>query len=148
MWFSGFFYGGFWAVASSLLSDHWGYVNIGLVLLWIEIFLYLFPPASLQGPLLLFWDWFALFAPKYVQLLPERYDGCVLFIFAYYCLYRWTWYLQAFGNCSQGWSRLVDIKKKKNSEVLADLFWFAHDVKQRGTEFEGRPSFSVIFQAV
>ena len=25
------------------------------------------------------------------------------------------------------------------SEVLANLFWFPHDVKQRGTEFEGRP---------
>ena len=25
------------------------------------------------------------------------------------------------------------------SEVLADLFWFSHDVKQRGTEIEGRP---------
>ena len=25
------------------------------------------------------------------------------------------------------------------SEVLADFFWFSHDVKQRGTEFEGRP---------
>jgi hypothetical protein len=24
------------------------------------------------------------------------------------------------------------------SEVLADLFWFSHGVKQRGTEFEGR----------
>jgi hypothetical protein len=28
---------------------------------------------------------------------------------------------------------------QKNSEVLADIFWFFHDVKQRGTEFEGRP---------
>ena len=26
------------------------------------------------------------------------------------------------------------------SEILADLFRFSHDVKQRGTEFEGRPS--------
>ena len=25
------------------------------------------------------------------------------------------------------------------SEVLADLFRFSHDVKQRDTEFEGRP---------
>ena len=24
------------------------------------------------------------------------------------------------------------------SEVEADFFWFSHDVKQRGTEFEGR----------
>ena len=28
----------------------------------------LFPPASLHGPLLLFWDWFALFAAKYIHL--------------------------------------------------------------------------------
>ena len=26
-----------------------------------------------------------------------------------------------------------------SSEVLADYFRFFHDVKQRGTEFEGRP---------
>ena len=30
-------------------------------------------------------------------------------ILAYYCLYRWTWSLQAFGNCSQGWTRLVEV---------------------------------------
>ena len=54
-----------WAVASSLLSGLSGYVDIGLVLLWIQILLYLFPPAFSQGSLLLFWDWFALFAPKY-----------------------------------------------------------------------------------
>jgi hypothetical protein len=46
------FYGGFGAVASSLLSGLSGYVDIGLVLL---ILLYLFPPASSQGPLLI-WD--------------------------------------------------------------------------------------------
>ena len=62
------FYGGFGAVASSLLSGLSGYVDIGLVLLWIQILLYPFPPASSQGPILLFWDWFALFAPKYVHL--------------------------------------------------------------------------------
>jgi hypothetical protein len=49
------FNGGFGAVASSLLSDLSGYVDIGLVLLWILILLYLFLPASSQGPLLLFW---------------------------------------------------------------------------------------------
>ena len=48
------FYGGFGAVASSLLSGLSGYVDIGLVLLWI--LLYMFPPGSSQGPLLLFWD--------------------------------------------------------------------------------------------
>jgi hypothetical protein len=34
-----------------------------------------------------------------------RLRGPMVFILAY-CLYRWTWYLQAFGNCSQGWTRL------------------------------------------
>ena len=63
-----------------------------------------------------------------------RLRGPMVFFLAYYCLYRWTWYLQAFGNCSQGWTRLNFF-----SEVLADFFWFSHDVKQRGTEFEGRP---------
>ena len=29
-------------------------------------------PASSPGPLLLFWDWFALFAPKYVHLLETE----------------------------------------------------------------------------
>ena len=42
------------------------------------------------------------------RLLPERYDGCVV-PWCLYCLYRWTWYLQAFGNCSQGWARLVEV---------------------------------------
>ena len=50
------FYGGFKAVASSLLSDLSGYVDIGLVFtVDIDTFV-LFPPASSQGPLLLFWD--------------------------------------------------------------------------------------------
>jgi hypothetical protein len=33
----------------------------------------------------------------------------MVFILAYYCLYRWTLYLQAFGNSSQGWTRLVEV---------------------------------------
>ena len=43
-------------------------------------------------------------------LLPEWYDSCVVpwFILAYYCLYRCTCNLP-FGNCSQGWTRLVEI---------------------------------------
>jgi hypothetical protein len=35
--------------------------------------------------------------------------GPMVFILVYYCLYRWTPYLQAFGNCSQGWTRLVEV---------------------------------------
>ena len=34
----------------------------------IHTLLYLFPPASSHGPLLLFWNWFALFPPTYVHL--------------------------------------------------------------------------------
>ena len=66
-----------------------------------------------------------------------RLRGPMVFILAYYCLYRWMWYLQAFGNCSQGWTKLVEVYNFI-SVVLADFFWFSHDVKQRGTEFEGR----------
>ena len=58
--------------------------------------------------------------------------GPMVFILAYYCLYRWTWYLQ------QGWARLVEVYNLF-SEGLSDFFWFSHDVKQRGTEFERRP---------
>jgi hypothetical protein len=35
-----------------------------------------------------------------------RLRGPMVFILANYCLYRWTWYLQVFGNCCQGWTRL------------------------------------------
>ena len=59
--------------------------------------------------------------------------GPMVFILAYYCLYSWTWYLQVFGNWSQGWTRLVEVYNYF-SEVLADFFRFSHDVKQRGLE--------------
>ena len=38
-----------------------------------------------------------------------RLHGPMVFILAYYCFYRWTWYLQAFGHFSQGWTRLVEV---------------------------------------
>ena len=38
-----------------------------------------------------------------------RLRGPMVIILAYYCLYRWTWYLQVFGNCSQCWTRLVEV---------------------------------------
>ena len=63
--------------------------------------------------------------------------GPMVFILANYCLYRWTWYIQAFGNCSQDEPDLL--RSTIFVEVLADFFWFSHDVKQRGTELEGRP---------
>ena len=52
------------------------------------------------------------------RLLPEWYDSCVvpwcLYLRTIVCLYRWKWNLQAFGNCSQGWTRL---------EVYNLIFW-------------------------
>ena len=77
------------------------------------------------------------------RLLPERYDDCVV----PWCLYLRTILctdergtFRRFGNCSQRWTRLVEVYDYF-SEVLADFFafLFPHDVKQRGTEFEGRP---------
>jgi hypothetical protein len=38
-----------------------------------------------------------------------RLCGPMVFILAYYCLYRWMWYLQVFGNCSHRWTRLVGV---------------------------------------
>lgn len=42
-------------------------------------------------------------------------------ILAQYCLYRWTWHLQAFRNRSQGWIRLV---KVQNCFSFWGLGWF------------------------
>jgi hypothetical protein len=42
-------------------------------------------------------------------LFPEGLRGPMVFILEYYSLYRWMWYLQAFGNCSQGWTSLVEV---------------------------------------
>ena len=121
-------------MASYLLSGLSGYVHIGLVLLWISILLYPFHPASSQGPLLLFWDWLhfsqqSTFVSRRQNASPSwaawRLRGRMVFVLVYYCLYRWTWYLQVFGNCSQGWTRLVKVYNVF-SELLADFFWFSH----------------------
>ena len=53
----------------------------------------------------------------WTQLLPEILSwlrGPMVFILAYYCLYRWTWYLQD-----------LEIAPNEVSEVLADFFWFS-----------------------
>ena len=52
-----------------------------------------------------------------------RLHGLVVFILAYYCLYRWTWYLQAFGRFSQGWTRLVEVY----NFFFWGLGWFIFD---------------------
>ena len=71
------------------------------------------------------------------RLLPERYDGCMV---------PWCLYLRTIV-CTDGWGtfRRLEISPKDEpevynlfSEVLADFFRFSHDVKQKGTEFEGR----------
>jgi hypothetical protein len=74
-------------------------------------------------------------------LLPEPCDGCVV----PWCLYLHT--IVCTDEC--GTFKHLEISPKDEpdlwrstktiSEVLADFFWFSHDVKQRGTEFEGRP---------
>ena len=74
------------------------------------------------------------------RLLPERYDGCVV---------PWCLYLRTIVCTDErGTFRRLEIAPKDVpdlcrctmfSEELADSFEFSHDVKQRGTEFEGRP---------
>ena len=75
------------------------------------------------------------------RLLPERYDGYVV---------PWCLYLRTIVCADEhGTFRRLEIAPKDEPdlwrsaiflpEVLADFFRFSHDVKQRGTEFEGRP---------
>jgi hypothetical protein len=49
-----------------------------------------------------------------------RLRGPMVFILAYSCSYRGTWYLQASGHFSQRWTRLVEVYNIF-SEVLADF---------------------------
>ena len=72
---------------------------------------------------------------------PERYDGCVV----PWCLYLHT----IVCTDERGTFRDLEIAPMEEPDLwrsrifipegLADLFWYSHDVKQRGTEFEGRP---------
>ena len=75
-----------------------------------------------------------------MRLLPEQYDGCVV---------PWCLYLRTIV-CTDERGTFRRLKIAPNdepdlwrstifSEVLAHFFGFSHDVKQRGTEFEGRP---------
>jgi hypothetical protein len=91
---------------------------------------YLFPPASSQGPLLLIWDWLhfshqSTFISRRQNMSPSWavwwLCGPIVFILAHYCLYRWTRYLQAFGNCSQWWTRHVPYPN--NLVTFPLLFW-------------------------
>ena len=80
------FYGNFGAVASSLLRGISGYVDIGLILLGIYILLYLFPPASslccCSGIDFHFSHQSKSSLGDRTRLLPERYDGPMVFILA------------------------------------------------------------------
>ena len=108
--------------------------------------LYLFPPASSQGPLLLFWDWFALFAPKYAHLLDTE---CVSFLSRMMAAWShgvYTCVLLFVQMIPSGVGKLLP---KMNQTCGGTHFiflrswlifyFFSHDVRQRGTEFEGRP---------
>ena len=74
-----------------------------------------------------------------MRLLPERYDSCVV----PWCLYLRT--IVCTDVVPSGvWKLLPRMKQTCGGlqlfyEVLSDFFGFSHDVKQRGTEFEGRP---------
>ena len=96
----------------------------------------IFPPASSQGPLLLFWEWFALFTPKYVSGMTAAWSlgvyTCVLLFVQMNVIPSGACKLLPRMNQTCGGLQLF-------SEVMADLFLFSHDVKQRGTEFEVRP---------
>ena len=74
------------------------------------------------------------------RLLPERDDSCVV----PRCLYLRT----IVCTDEHGTFRHLEIAPKDEPDlwrstiflkVLADFFWFSHDVKQGGTEFQGRP---------
>ena len=58
------------------------------------------------------------------RLFPEWSDGWMLmvFLFACNCLNGWMWQLQASGNCTQQWTRLVKIHNCL-PDILADFFW-------------------------
>ena len=48
------------------------------------------------------------------KFLPSRavwqLPGPTVFILMCYCWYRWTWCIQAFGYCCQGWTRIVEVQ--------------------------------------
>ena len=70
----------------------------------------------------------------------ERYDDCVV---------PWSLYLHTIVRTNERAPfRRLEIAPKEEQvlkvynvfpEVFSDFFRFSHDVKQRGTEFEGRP---------
>ena len=86
------FYGGFGTVSSSLLSCLSGYVDIGLVLLWIDTFvpvsssIFIRSFAVVLGLIFTFHTKVRSSLGDRMRLLPERYDACVV----PWCLYLHT----------------------------------------------------------
>ena len=65
------------------------------------------------------------------RLLPVWYDSCMVPWCVYFC------------TDARGTFRRLEIAPKVyiyfSSEVFAEFFWYSHDIKRRGTEFDGRP---------
>ena len=132
------FYCGFGAVASSLLSSLSGYVDKDSFYCGFRYFgtcflQHLHKILCCCSGIDLHFSHQSTFISKRQNASPSwaicRLHGNMVLILAYYCLHRWMWYLHAFGNCSQGRTRLVEVDNSF-SEVLVDFFWFSHDVKQ------------------
>ena len=62
-------------------------------------------------------------------------DIPIVFMLACNCLSRWIWHPQASGNGTQGWTRYVEVHNSL-PDILADFFWFTHDVTQGSGVFE------------
>jgi hypothetical protein len=56
-----------------------------------------------------------------------RLHGPMVFILAYYCLYRWMWYLRFRGLGIAPKDEPDLWRSTIFSEVLADFFWFSHE---------------------
>ena len=122
-------YEGLGAVASSLLSGISVYVDIGLILLWILQNLHKVL-CCCSGI-----DLHSMGVSFLCGMTAAWSHGvytCILLFVQMNVLPSGVWKLLP---------RMNQTVKVYNffSEVLADFFWFSHYVKQRGTEFEGRP---------
>ena len=88
------FYVAFGVMASSSLSGLSAHVGTGLVSLCMMTLSCQFQPASSHSVLLLFWGWYAHFAPKHVHLwvteLPEQHDGWTFPWCLYLYIIVWT----------------------------------------------------------
>ena len=106
------FYGGFGAVASSLLSGLSGCRYRTRFTVDIDTFVTVSSSIFTRFVAVVL-GLICTFRTKVLNTSPSwaiwRLHGPMVFVLAYYCLYRWMWYLQAFGNWSQGWTRLLEV---------------------------------------